>query len=235
MDLLLNLNYRRSPDAPEQQGTDLIGSPAGGRSQWLVQQPPPGQTQQVETQQGQVVLHALGGARQDRLNRLLRRADSLLAEGRFYDAAATYDAAGRLAPANPLPAVGASLAQLGAGEFLRAGRTLGGALRVFPAQMEVRVDLQSMLGAETIDARADELREGLETGQVAATESTLFLMSYLAGNRGDQEQARRWARRLDERVEPGSVLQAYVDYVLTGRRPGDPAPQESAAGEPARP
>lgn len=229
LDLMRKLEQRMMPRNIARMPSSAPATQPG--SGVAVLEAPPDQPLLVEQTDGELVIRALGGNRRDLSNVQLRRADELLAEGRYYDAAALYETAMTYHPSNPLPALGSGLSYFAAGEFLRAGQRIAAALRMFPPQMEARVDLAGMTDGDVVNARLAELAEGVESGDIAAGTDTLLVLTWVNQNLGREDAARRWARQLQANVPEESILSTYVTYVLTGERPTPPATESDSAGE----
>ena len=161
-----------------------------------------------------IVLRRLGGSGTDQFNRLMAQGDRFLAKGRFYRAAGRYENARIIMASNPLPAVGAGLAYLGAGESHRASYYLRLSLRILPELMKVRTDIDKLLGKGVVDRRLAELKEQIADDADPGNMPALFLMAFIHANRGQTEQARAWAGRLAPLVENDPRMRSYVRFLI---------------------
>ena len=145
----------------------------------------------------------------------MSKGDSRLRRGDFYRAAAHYEAAEIVDRGNPLAAIGAGLAYLGAGQAHRASYYLQRAHQVFPSMIQVRIDLDRLLGGEVADRRLAELHKRLKDSKLGATELPIvFLITYVYANRDQSELARRWAGNLLPLTGTDPILQMYARRLL---------------------
>jgi hypothetical protein len=145
-------------------------------------------------------------------------------QGRFYEAAAQYEAAQTDDSSNAVPAMGATLAYLGAGEVHRASAHLRRALTIFTRLPEVGIDMDRVLGKQMTDARLAQLEQRLAAGPGRGDRQLLFLVTWMHANRGQAEQAVAWATKLRPLATGDSALEAYAKAViaangLTGTAP----------------
>jgi len=171
-----------------------------------------------------VVLRNLGGSGVDRFNRLMAQGDRLMAAGRFYQAANRYETARTILRSNPLPALGAGLAYLGAGESFRASYYLRLSIRIHPEMTDVRVDIDKLVGKQAVDRRLAELTRSVGDETAAGDMPILFLLTFIHANRGQTDEARMWAERLAPYVAAEPRLHAYAEHFLAPAM--QPAEQE---------
>jgi len=172
----------------------------------------------------QFVLHGLAGRRNDAFNHYMSLGDDELKRGRFYQAASQYEGAQTVSPSNPLSAVGAGLAYLGAGEAYRAAVYLQRAMRLFPPMAQVRIDVDRILGKDAADARLAQLEQRVATEAEKADTQLLFLITWVKANRGQTAEAVAWAKKLQPLVNEDSTLKAYVKGVIAAGRPTTTTP-----------
>ena len=170
-----------------------------------------------------IMIRALGGKSLDYFNDFMRDGDSLLKEGRYYDAARKYEAATNVNPDNPLGHVGASLAMFGAGETYSASRHLRIAMVLFPPLMETRLDIAGMMDYPLFEKRLQQFKQEVREDAWATEDAApLLLATYLHSCIGEDAEARIYAFRLRAAGRGNELYQAYARFVLTGKRPDEP-------------
>ena len=170
-----------------------------------------------------VVVRDLAGTSGGLFNRYMTQGDDLLRAGRFYQAASAYSRAQIIHEFNPLAALGAGLAYLGAGESHRASFQLRRSIRLFPELARVRVDVDGLVGADVIDRRLAEIRDQLGETVEPGEMPQVFMLTFLHANRGDLEAARRWAAELAPLAEGDPRLSDYAE-AIRGPAPADDEP-----------
>ncbi len=116
------------------------------------------------------------------LNRQLAYAEQALQEGRYYRAAEAYLVARTIAPDNPLPVLGRSMALLAAGDYLSSVGDLFDAIRLFGPLGAFRIDLASFLpDVHVIDLRRADLERRLEVHEDARLRFLLGYAEYCSG------------------------------------------------------
>lgn len=173
----------------------------------------------VEATNRQIVLHGLAGQRPDQLNRYMALGDALMKQGQYYEAAGRYEIARSLNKTNPVPSVGLGLAYLAAGEPMTSSYYLSRAMELFPPLMEIKLDLNRIVGEKVTALRIEQIEQRLKENREANIVPLVFLATYLNANQGQAEQAKVWAAKLKEVAGDRRVLAAYADYVLTGVKP----------------
>lgn len=173
----------------------------------------------VEATNRQIVLHGLAGQRPDQLNRYMALGDALMKQGQYYEAAGRYEIARSLNKTNPVPNVGLGLAYLAAGEPMTASYYLSMAMELFPPMMEIKLDLNRIVGEKVTALRIEQVEQRLKENREASIVPLVFLATYLNANQGQAERAKVWAAKLKEVAGDRRVLAAYADYVLTGVKP----------------
>jgi len=121
------------------------------------------------------------------LSNVLKKAESLMKEGKFASALDQYDAAEAVTPNNPLIWLGKANAELGAGFFKRAEAHLQQAYMTDKALMMGQYDLGAMLGEERLTRLVTELKENYSKDKTQSM--PLFLLAYIAYNTGHEPQA----------------------------------------------
>jgi hypothetical protein len=229
MDLLVNLQARRNTvtdpaitaPLPKLEKPDT-GRPADGET--------PVRTGKRVVEMGQdrtILLHGLAGTGNDMFNSQMKKAQSKLLAGRYYDSAGDFETACVIDMANPLARLGAGLAIFGAGEPFSAALHVRRGLQVFPPIMETRLDLKGMMDTKVFDAQLTELDNRL-AGDDKDSAELLLLGTYLHYAVGQDKEAQACAQRLKVLTKDDRLIQSYAEFVLTGKRP---AYQKDAAGK----
>ncbi|MFW6154605.1 MAG: hypothetical protein ACOC95_05255 [Planctomycetota bacterium] len=162
-----------------------------------------------------VVVRDLAGTGGGLFNRYMAQGDELLRAGRFYRAASAYDRAQLIHTFNPLASLGAGLAYLGAGESHRASFQLRRSVRLLPDLVRVRVDVDNLVGADVIDRRVAELHNQVGETVEPVDMPHVFLLTFIYANRGDLDEAHRWAAELVPLADEGdNRLRDYATAVL---------------------
>jgi hypothetical protein len=168
---------------------------------------------------GKIILHRLAGYGKDLVNRNLAEGERLLKAGKYYEAAEAFAVAATLGPGNPLPRVGRGLALFGAGEPLSAAREFQAAMVAFPVLMEVTLDAPGIMDAKAFQSRLEELDARLAQPEEGRDVLLPFLACFLHQVQGQEAQARTFAQEVQAGSEASKVVQAYAEFVLTGKRP----------------
>ncbi len=120
------------------------------------------------------------------LGNVLKKAETLMKEGKYSSALEQYDQAEAVTPNNPMVWLGRANAELGAGFFARAEEHLRQALSTDKALLMGQYDLTGMLGEERLTKVVAELKD------IANKENKpgpLFMLAYVAYNTGHERQA----------------------------------------------
>lgn len=97
------------------------------------------------------------------VNERMERAEKLLKQGQYYEAANEYELARTLEPNNPLPLLGRSMAFLGAGEYMTSSINLFQAIEMFEPLAYYEIDLRAFIpDLRILDRRRAELESMLE-------------------------------------------------------------------------
>lgn len=219
LDMLIRMNEIRRQISGEPPTTSQPHAPATAGPSGEPSPPVMGRPLVVERRNGELIVHQLAGASPDAFNLHMRRAEKLLSQGKYFDAAGEYRVAVILNRDNPLPWVGAGIALFGADEMLSAASNVYEAFQRFPPAMETRFDVEGMLGNETAKKRIGQLEGRIETAGTDADPSLIFLAAFLRQCTGRHDLAVAHARKLKTYGPEDKLYQAYAMYVLTGKRP----------------
>jgi len=213
------------PPAGEEQ-PDEATSPA----------PAPRRTAPAPLPADALTLRTLAGKSRDLFNLRMGRAEKLLSEGKFYEAAGSYEVATLFNPSNPLAPLGAALSRFAAGETLMASFHLRRAMKRFPPLMETRVDAKGMLGDNVVAKRIVQVEALIREQGDSADAPVLFLAAFVRAASGQPTKAAGHARKLKELAPEDKLYQAYANYLLTGKMPSGATtrPATTAAGPPAK-
>lgn len=189
-------------------------------------------------------LKTFAGEGDTAVNAELRRAESFMTMGRYYDAADYYRRASLFDPMNPLPLVGRGHALLAAGDYLSSAVLLVQGLERFPELSRLGVDLSAMMGGgEIIDIRRADILRQLEQSEDARLR---FLLGYLEYHGGMKTSGLENLKRAAATADPGSLIRRYPDMVegngllpppqvptidAPAVLPADPQPTEAGGGE----
>jgi hypothetical protein len=239
-DLLVRLNElrdaqseSRSPLSRGQPGGRL--APAGTSMNVPAGTAAPGEWNTVGvTDDSRIILRSFAGEATDTFNTRMARADKLLKQGRYYDAATQYEYALGAATDNPMPRLGLAMALTAAGEPNRAGFQIHRAFRLFPPLMETRLSVPEMVDEKAFRDALAEARARME--QIAAGEGQerqpllALCVAYMSQALGDEKSAKAAATVLADWAVDDAIMSAYANYVLTGKRPAQSPPASRPAG-----
>lgn len=138
------------------------------------------------------------GVQAQGLANFLKQAETLMKEGKFSSALDQYEAAGRVAPNNPLVWLGQAHAQLGAGYFAKAELSLRRALSADPVLTMAQFDLRAMIGEDRLDAIVKDLKESAK--QHEKDPGLPLLLGYVAYNTGNEAQATVYLTEAEKRA-----------------------------------
>jgi hypothetical protein len=145
------------------------------------------------------------------VNDELRKAETALATGQYYDAVRHYERVRVLDPTNPLPIFGQGHALLAAGEYVSAANSLINGLERFPEFASFQIDLEALIGGgEIVDIRrADLIR------QLARNEDPQlrFLLGYLEVHAGMIEFGLQNLEKAAGDADPGSLIRRYPEMI----------------------
>lgn len=126
------------------------------------------------------------GVKAEGLSNVLKKAESLMKEGKYASAIDQYESAETVAPNNPLIWLGRANAELGAGYFGRADAHLRQAFMTDKALLMGQYDITGMLGEERLGKLVAELKEIANKDD---RPMAVFLLAYIAYNSGHERQA----------------------------------------------
>ena len=170
------------------------------------------------------------GEGESRLNDALAEAERALALGHYYDAAAQFGIAQRVAPQNPLPLLGQAHALLGAGEYSSAALYLVRALQAYPEIARFPIDLRSLMGGgEVVDIRRADIMRRLEEREDVRMR---FLLGYLEYHGGEPEQGLKNLERAAAAADPSTPIASYPS-LLQGWPKAAPSPGREDRAEDA--
>jgi len=185
----------------------------------------------VEVQNDRIVVHGLAGQAQDMFNKYMTRGQAGLKDGRYYEAARSFDMAAILNNTNPMATIGQGLAVFGAGEFYSAAQLFRRALETFPPIMETKLNMADMLKEGDLATQLKDLNERAASDE--AETPLLFLAAFVNFNADDAKTARAFAARLVKREDAKPVVKTFAIYVQTGKIPKElPAEQPRPESKP---
>jgi len=149
----------------------------------------------------------------------MNRAQTQMKAGRFYDAAGLYAGAIAANPRNPMARVGRCLALFAAGESYSAAYELRRALVNFPPLMETQLDIAGMMNVKDFKKSLDDLYFRLRDDSRPDEPVMVFLATYMSASAGNDEEAKRFAKRLRAAGRGDRLYAAYARLILTGKRP----------------
>lgn len=169
------------------------------------------------TGDNKIILRSLAGKGGDMFNRYMTRAKKELDANRFYQAAHYYELASITRPTNPLAKLGHCLAKFAAEEWYTSARDLQDAMELFPPLMETQLDLKNLMPMDKLNERLDSLERWVT--RIHDKPALVFLAAFMQQNAGNTKQAKKHAEALKKLNLKSLVLNAYVDYIITGKLP----------------
>lgn len=178
----------------------------------------PGETPEV--QPGETLVQGLTagapirsfvGVDKSALNRLLAQAEASIHAGQYYRAAGDYEAARTIAPDNPLPLLGRSLALLGAGDYMTSAMSLFQAIDLYQELADFPVDLPSFIPDLTmLDRRRADLEQRLSHREDYRLR---FLLGYAEYTSNLQKLGLQDMQRAVESPEASDSLRRFVSIL----------------------
>jgi tetratricopeptide (TPR) repeat protein len=162
------------------------------------------------------------------LGNVLKKAESLMKEGKYASALDQYDAAEAVTPKNPLIWLGRANAELGAGFYTRAEAHLKQAFTTDQALLMGQYDLTNMIGEDRLTKLVVDLKDLANKNNTQAT--PVFLLGYIAYNTGHEPQALAYLD-LAEKRSPGDA--AFYKALRDHWALPDPKPATDGATPPA--
>ena len=176
----------------------------------------PGEEKVVRPQPVKVTSLATG-VRGEGLANVLKKAETLMKEGKYTSALDQYDAAEAVTPNNPLITLGRGHAEFGAGFYVRAEGHLRQALTADRALLMGQYDLTAMLGEDRLTRLVSELKDQTTKNQNNST--PLFLLAYIAYNTGHEQQALGYLDLAEQRGgDPGGFFKLLKEHWAAGQR-----------------
>ena len=200
------------PIDPKTDKPDMKLKPLGAR---------PGSVALVEQGlRGELVFNTLVGKGADAFNVAMREGEKYLKAGGFYSAADQYRLAVEIAPQNPTPRLGLSVALFGAGETLGAALQLRRAMEIFPPVMVTSLKVIRKIPSEKLKGELDQIYKGLEGRRGTNVDPQVaMLAAYMHRSAGENYIAELCAAKLKGAAGDDKLYAAYATYVLTGKRP----------------
>jgi len=163
------------------------------------------------------------------LGNVLKKAETLMKEGKYASALDQYDAAEAVTPNNPLIWLGRANAELGAGFYTRAEAHLKQAFMTDQALLMGQYDLTRMIGEDRLTKLVAELKDLANKDNTQAM--PVFLLGYIAYNTGHEPQALAYLDLAEKRA-PGEAgfYKAIRDHWAL---PETPKPATDGAATPA--
>jgi tetratricopeptide (TPR) repeat protein len=127
------------------------------------------------------------GVKVEGLANLMKKAETLMKDGRFVSALDQYEAAEAVQPNNPLIWLGKANAELGAGLFARADAHLRQAFGTDKALLLGQYDLRGMLGEQRLEKLVADLKDLTVKDQKGTT--PVWLLAYISYNSGNERMA----------------------------------------------
>jgi tetratricopeptide (TPR) repeat protein len=216
-DVLLKLYQQRTQKAPSEQTppVNLTNATPAPR--------PTANNALVELRGNEVVLHSLAGVSKDSFNLFMASAQAKMKGGKFYAASRDYESALIVNPSNPLALEGQGMAKFAAGEPYSAAFSLSRAIQLFPPLIETRLDINALVDEKTFQERLATLDQRLAAGTDRQDPLLLMLAAFLHHNAAQTQKANTYAQLLKDSPKTTKLMQAYATYVLTGKRPVQPA------------
>jgi len=148
-------------------------------------------------------MRSLSGTRKTLFNEMMADAEKYMREGRFFDAESAYDRALSLRKNYPLALVGKAHAQMGAGLYRSADRTLRSLFLRHPELISARYTQPLLPDAERLDAIKRQLASLVQSEP--SHRGAPLLLAYLAYQQGRPEDLAAHLDTLAER-EPSDSL-----------------------------
>jgi tetratricopeptide (TPR) repeat protein len=155
------------------------------------------------------------GGRNTVFEEYMKMAEQQLKEGRYLDAAGTYQSAGQMSPDNPLALVGRAHAQLAAGMYLAAVEDLQVVFERKPEMIAVRYDLSAFIPKQRLDNLLKDVATLTRADRFNPTASfALAYMDYQTGRTDDLKLTlEMWKRLRPKDPWPKVLEKAWLDEV----------------------
>ncbi len=99
-------------------------------------------------------------------------------------------------------------------------------MRVYPAMLRVRLNIDQLLGAAVVDQRLTDLDGMLKNAQLDDNVPLVFMVTFIHASRRNVSERTEWAAKLASVAAHDRVLLAYARQFL-------PADQTNSAAAPA--
>ncbi len=162
-------------------------------------------------------LVTLAGEREDRINRLLRDAETDLAAGHFFDAESKYRQVLADAPQTPLAMAGQAHAQLGAGMIKSGAYTLRRLFEQHPELIGVRYDARLLPPKKRLDYIHGQIMQELRD---APRGETALALAYL-GYQTNSTQITRYGLTIAETRSPQDPLLPLLRRIWLSEKPAN--------------
>ncbi len=149
----------------------------------------------------------------------MQRGQQRLAEQRWFDAEESFTAALRIAPGDPIAAIGRVNAQIGAGMFLSAAVNLQQLFRGYPEMINIRYDEKLLPRTERLTRIREQLRDRiLESTELGRSSAILLAyLGYQYGDTQDMNDAFRAIKRITrDRGDLADPLYEVLEAVWMG-------------------
>jgi Tfp pilus assembly protein PilF len=165
------------------------------------------------------------GVRAKGLHDLLSGAEDLMRQGKFQSAVDRYKMAQDVAPNNPLVPLGRATAELGGGAYRQASTDLHVVFMNDPATLMAQYGIDQWFPAGRLDQVRQELTQ--LSSQDAKDEMPEFLLTFLAYNAGNMNEARQHLAEAQKRSggKDPSLKLMETDWKL-GSSEQPPAPSD---------
>jgi hypothetical protein len=173
-------------------------------------------------------LKTLAGTRDDRFNAMMRRAESDLAAGRYFDAEERYRQAVQTLPNNPLGAVGVVHAQLGSGLVRSAAFNLRSLFERHPEVIGVRYEANLLPPPQRLEWVRTQCEQMLRNSM---RQEPALMLAYL-GFQTNSPGLTRYGLDLADARQPGDPLVVVLRRVWLGETPEAPGISGTPAVEP---
>ncbi len=174
----------QGPDISERklkykQSTRITESPDASRQQQPERDKADQSTEQASAEARAVLSRheTFASYAQDKFNQSLRAAEQYMKQGKFYLAVDAYTLASMYKPDDPLVYAGRSHALFAAGEYVSSALYLAKAIEMFPAYVDFKIDIVSMIGdVDTVEKRITNINQWLEASK---SPELHFLLAYI--------------------------------------------------------
>ncbi len=181
---LLAAHNKNGPGPNPRTGPGATRPAVGPASQPAVQNP---NAPAEHAQPPEKIISLATGVKAKGLHDLLASAEELMRADKFASAIQKYNDAERVAPNNPLIALGRAHAELGAAYYGKAEADLRRVFTLDPALLMGQFDLSSFMNAQRLEFVRKDLKD--LTASEPKSERPWFLLAYIAYSTGDPKAA----------------------------------------------